>query len=663
MIGAAAAYVSGLFFASFFFDSTSILLALSAVVILAVYGKIRSFKAVDYIIIALFFAGAVAVNRCYTHFVYDKITSYAQTEGSFSGEIIDYTEHNRDLASYTLKGSINDNCNARLNIFTNTIIDAELGDTVEIESCRFVLPERDYIFDGMTYNKSRHIYLEGEKISGISLKKAENPPISRYLRAYREKMTERMIINMTGDTGAVLSGMVFGGSDDISEQTETALYSLGIGHILSVSGLHVSAIGAVIMGFLKRLRLNKYLRFALLNIVLFLLTAMADYPVSAVRAAMMLDIFYLAEIFGQQSDSLNSISIAALIICLFDCYAVYSTGFILSFCGTYGIAVFAPYMAKNISSENSWGTAAKSAVSAVCVSVAVMPASIYFFDEVSLISPLANIVFLPVCTFAMICGFLFVITGGVFTFILLPAELLLTTFLAASQYISRLDFLNIPRFDHRLPMIFIFGAVAVAAVYLFSRNRKAVANSAALISCGVIIASFGTLIISGNRPVIAVLGEEKSAAVVISCNGESIVVDLKGDNEDYVEKYLTQKGTIGNYRVLLTENIPRDEVSYSKGFKFPPQQLYTCTEGIKGFENPLYKAEFSDGALVVTVENFTIAFVSEDKAEQTGADVYFIYGKVKNGKNLPENSCIISDNGNNFEIVSIKSGNCKIRSL
>ena len=68
-----------------------------------------------------------------------------------------------------------------------------------------------------------------------------------------------------------------------------------------------------------------------------------------------------------------------------------------------------------------------------------------------------------------------------------------------------------------------------------------------------------------------------------------------------MEKYLTQKGTIGNYRVLLTENIPRDEVSYSKGFKFPPQQLYTCTEGIKGFENPLYKAEFSDGALVVTV--------------------------------------------------------------
>lgn len=663
MIGAAAAYVSGLFFASFFFDSTGILLALSVVVILAVYGKMRSFKIADYLIIAMFFIGAVTVNRCYTHFVYEKITSYAQTDGSFCGEIIDYQEHNEDLTSYTLKGSINGNCNARLNIFTNTIVDAQLGDTVEIESCKFVLPESDYIFDGITYNKSRHIYLEAEKISGISLKKAENPPVSRYLRAFRESLTDEMIINMTGDTGAVLSGMVFGGGEDISEETETALYSLGIGHILSVSGLHVSAIGAVIMVFLKRLRVNKYVRFALLNAVLLLLTALADYPVSAVRAAMMLDIFYLGEILGEQSDSLNSIAIAALLICLFDCYAVYSTGFILSFCGTYGIAVFAPYIAENIDSEKAWGAVAKSAVSAVCVSVAVMPASIYFFDEVSLISPLANIVFLPICTCAMLCGFLFVITGGIFTFILLPAELLLTTFIVASRYISRLDFLNIPRLDHRLPMIFILGAMAIAAVYLFSRSRKAVTISASLICCGVVTVSFVMLLIGGNRPIIAVLGDEKSAAVVVSVGGESVVVDLKGDNEDYVEKYLTRKGTIGNYILLLTENIPRDEVSYKKGMKFPPQELYTCTEGGRVFENSLYKSEFVDETLVVTVEDFTIAFVSEEKAKQRNADMYFVYGNVKNGAELPQNSYIISENGNNYEIFSIKSGNCKIRSL
>ncbi len=662
MIGAAAAYVSGLFFASFFFDAMGVIAVLCIAVLVLLYGKMKSFKAADYIILCLFFIGAVTVNRCYTHFIYDRITAYAGTEGSFSGQVIDISEYDGNYASYTLKGSINDKQKARVNIFTTTL-DADFGDIVEIESCVFVLPESDYVFDGITYNKSRHVYLEAEKISGISVTKQENALIRRNLKFVRDEMTSRMLINMAGDTGGILSGMVFGGSEYISERSENALYGLGIGHILSVSGLHVSAIGAVIMAFLKRLRVNKFIWFATLNIVLFFMIGIADYPISAVRAALMLDIFYLAEIFGEQNDSLNSIAIAALLISFTDCYILYSTGFILSFCGTFGIAVFAPYMAKNIASDKWWSNGVKSAVTAICVSLAVMPASIYFFNEVSLISPLANIILLPACTGAMICGFAFVITGGVFTFLLVPAELLITAVTSISEWISGSDLFTIPRFDDRLPLLFVLGAMVTAGAYLFCNSRKTVNLTLATVTAAVIICSCTAEIITSQHLHIAVLGDDKSAAVVISQGGEVIVVDLCGKNEDYVENYLTQRGMKNNFRLLLTDDINRGEAVYSESSHLEPMEIYTCVEDSVSFSNSCYTADYSGGVLTVTLPEYVIAFTNAKNIEQVSADMCIVYGNVKNSDNITWNSYIINRDGNNFEITDYKSGHFKIRSL
>ena len=662
MIGAAAAYVSGLFFASFFFDTLGIIAAVCIATLVMLYGKTKSFKAADYIILCLFFIGAVTINRCYTHFVYDKIISYAGTEGSFVGEITDYSEYDGDYASYTLKGRINGKQKARVNIFI-TALDAEYGDIIGIESCYFTLPETDYVFDGTRYNMARHVYLEGEKIRGISLHKQDKALVRRNLKYVREEMTERMLINMPGDTGGILSGMVFGGGEYISEDSENALYSLGIGHILSVSGLHVSAIGAVIMGLLKKLRVNRFVRFTILNIFLLLMTGMADYPVSAVRAALMLDIFYLAEIFGEQNDSFNSIAIAALLICLGDCYALYSTGFILSFCGTFGIAVFAPYMTKNVTSGKWWSGGAKSAVAAVCVSIAVMPASIYFFDEVSLISPLANILLLPACTGAMLCGFIFVLTGGIFTFLLVPAQLLITAVTAVSEWISHGDIFTIPRLDDRLPLLFIIAVMVTAFAFLFGKSRKAVNLTLTALTAVVIITSCIADIAVHQKPCIAVLGRYKSSAVVVSQGGEVLVVELCGNNEDYIEKYLTQKGIKKDFMLLLTEDVNRGEAVYSTSSQIEPADIYSVNDEKICFSNSYYTAEYSGGVFTFSVSGYVIAFTDEKNVEKISADMYIIYGNAENSDNLMKNSYIINRDGNNFEITDFKSGNFKVRSL
>ena len=80
----------------------------------------------------------------------------------------------------------------------------------------------------------------------------------------------------------------------------------------------------------------------------------------------------------------------------------------------------------------------------------------------------------------------------------------------------------------------------------------------------------------------------------------------------------------------------------------------------KNLMNAFNRADHTD---MQTKTELIHRMIDAEKDVWIESPFYFIYGKVKNGENLPENSCIISDNGNNFEIVSIKSGNCKIRSL
>ncbi len=663
MIGAAAAYVSGLFFASFFFDNTGIIIALCTALLIAIYGRLKCFKAVDYLILAVFFVGAVTVNRCYTHFVYDEIRAYSETEGSFCGEITDYSVYDGDFAAYTLKGKINNSQNARISVFT-TNLDADYGDTVTIEKCTFKAFEKEYLFDSLTWNKSRHIYLEAEKISGISVKKQNTAHIKRCLAAFREEMTARLRIEMDGETGGFLSGMIFGGNQNISNEISSDLYRLGIGHILSVSGLHVSVVGAVIMSILKRLRINRYIRFAAVNIFLILLVGLAEYPVSAIRALFMLDMLYSAELFGEQNDSLNSLCLAALAICICDCYAVYSSSFILSFSGTFGIAVFSPYMTKNIDKSTLWGDIKADIVSAVCVSLAVMPVSMYYFDETSLISPLSNILLLPLCTAALICGFAFVLTGGVFTFLLLPAELFLSAVISISDALSAVPFFTVPRINEFIPLIFIAGAGITALTYLFSGRKKAVT---AVLTAVVLISASMTIVMTEtikNRPVIAVLGDKTSAVVVISYGNERIIADLEGSsNEKYIEKYLANNGRRKNEYLLLTSDISAKMASYSQNLKhIKSDRIYTITEEIDS-TNDKCSVRYSDGTLEVAVENHTYAFCTAKTDDDISADLTFVYGNIPKSAEISENNYIISRMGNNIEILPEKENKYIIRSL
>ena len=674
MIGAAAAYMSGLFFASFFLDKYGAIAAVCCILLLIIYGVMKNFRLSDYGIIVMFFGAAVTVNLVYTNMVYDKIISCSGTEGSFVGEIAEYSVYDGDIASYTIKGRINGSQKARINLLTSDI-NADYGDKVIIEKCTFSEIESDYLFDSKTWNKSRHIYLEAEKVSGISVEKQDKAVIKKVLASIREKMVSRLCIEMDGETGSFLAGMIFGEKQQLDDDVKTSLYRCGIGHILAVSGLHVSVIAAVVMALLNRLKVNKYVSFVLMNVLLMFIIALTEYPVSAIRAVIMLEIAYSARLFGQQNDSLNSLSIAALLICITDCYAVYSSGFLLSVCGTFGAAVFAPFMAEGINRENRSGRALSAVVYAVCVSLAVMPCTMIYFDEVSLISPIANILLIPLCVISMLLGIVYLLSGGFLVLLADTAELLLTIVIDVSDFAAEIPFFTIAEINGFMPVILVISAGAAAAVYLFSENKKAVSAAiaiAVIVNTGV---SEGFRMSMRNNTTIAVLEKGNTMASVVTCGGNTVVVDMKSRSgtEESVVKYLRQKGLYNiSDLVICGESSSKYSAYIHQLEDFGEYGIHTIGEGFRvvpdvsdsdelSIESGGCTLTISADVLTVCAEGVTVVF--HPYSYETEAELSVIYGNIpESDENRIINEIALRDT-DSFEIIIKNEGKYKLRSL
>ncbi|MBO5163521.1 MAG: ComEC/Rec2 family competence protein [Ruminococcus sp.] len=665
----------GLFFASFFFDKFGAVMTVCAALLTAVYGIIKRFSRADHILIVFSFAAAVTVNRLYTELCYDKIVSYAGSCGSFCGEVTDYDIYDGDLASYVLKGKINDTQKAEITLLTNEL-DADYGDILSIESCNFKEFESDYLFDSKLWNKSRHIYLEADKIERLTVTKTDSAKLRRVLSDFREHMVSELRVEMGSETGGFLSGMLFGEKQYMEDNVRTSLYRTGIGHILAVSGLHVSIIAAVFMRLMKSARINKYIRFGVVNCIIALLIMTANYPISAIRAALMLDMMYSAELFGQQNDSFNSLSISALAICLCDPYAVYSSGFILSLSGTFGIAVFSPYMSEKFDSDTLFGKLGGIVSAAVCTSLAVMPASVYYFDETSLIAPLANILLVPLCTVSMILGLIFILTGGIFSELLIPAEMMLTAVLKIADITSSVGAFSLPQTCRYMPVLFFTSAALTVFIYLFSGKRSAVAVTVAAAIALNFTAAAVFRKYRDDRLTVAVLGKSGQCAAVISYDGRTIVADLSGHNKTaaYVKKYLTENGFADVDSLILNTaaqsqySVYIDELKY-----FPPNNVYVSgTEiiggksesfGEKGMSARIgeYDLELSDNVLTLSVGETELLLLSAAHEYEEQAEITVYWGKTK-----PEerrDGCIYLTDINNFEILFEMDGEYGIRRL
>lgn len=215
--------------------------------------------------------------------------------------------------------------------------------------------------------------------------------------------------------GALASGILFGGSNELSKEIQNEFSQTGMTHIVAVSGYNVTIIAEylIIIGIWIGLWRKKAVWFAIVGVILFVI--MIGLPSSAVRAGVMGTLLLWAMKNGRLANSENAIIFAAAVMLFFNPLLLrWDIGFQLSFLATLGIVFSSPIWEKSFIKKNKALGISEIIALSLSAQIFVLPIIAYNFHIVSLISLLANILILPVVPLSMLLVFLAALSGFVF---------------------------------------------------------------------------------------------------------------------------------------------------------------------------------------------------------------------------------------------------------
>ena len=223
---------------------------------------------------------------------------------------------------------------------------------------------------------------------------------------------------------AVLSGMLFGNQGEIEQSVKDLFAQTGITHILSVSGLHVAFVlsGVLLLGNILRLSRLWLMITAVLVLVFYMV--MTNMGPAVIRSVIMGLAALFALYLGRERDWPSALGIAALVVLAVDPSSLYEIGFQLSFVATWGILYLTPpindWFRERLGLPNWLSITLGVTLGA---QLATWPLVINYFNLVSFIAPLANLLLIPLVGLIMLLGFL----GSVAGLIFLPVALLINT--------------------------------------------------------------------------------------------------------------------------------------------------------------------------------------------------------------------------------------------
>ena len=155
----------------------------------------------------------------------------------------------------------------------------------------------------------------------------------------RERMTETAYACMDGQTAAVTVAMLLGDTSGVEEGLLQNIRYGGIAHIFAVSGLHIGAVFLFCTLLFKNNRLPRWIRFFLVAALVLLYGGVCGYSASVVRAIVTCLTLYACKLIGLKYDSLESLSLAALITFAAYPTLLFGVGAQLSFAACAGIAL------------------------------------------------------------------------------------------------------------------------------------------------------------------------------------------------------------------------------------------------------------------------------------------------------------------------------------
>ncbi len=260
-------------------------------------------------------------------------------------------------------------------------------------------------------------------------------------------------------SAAMMRALVLSDRSLLSDELRRSLNRTGTAHLISISGLHVTVLAALLALLLRRFMPR---RAANLAAVLLLIPygALIGFGAPFVRALVMFAILCLASAAGLPSDDITRLSVALLGYLLVDPLCVSDAGFALSFSASAGILLLMPPLSALMGMDmrparpspslprRLASRARRYVTSLLCASLAAqlatLPAVIAFFGVQSVVSLPFNLICVPLCMLGYVAGLVALLVSAV----CMPLATLLSRIPDGSLALL----MTITRWSNRIPL-------------------------------------------------------------------------------------------------------------------------------------------------------------------------------------------------------------------
>ncbi|WP_317993135.1 ComEC/Rec2 family competence protein [Bartonella gliris] len=287
------------------------------------------------------------------------------------------------------------------------------------------------------YDFSFHNYFKGIGAQGIYLGKPNKISIPRphtilgrvlqKTENLRTNMTQRISMALDGEKGSIAAALITGQRGGISNHTNEALRTVGLAHILSISGLHMALLsGMVLVSIRSFLALftvfsSYYSAKKFAAIVALMTTAfyllLSGMAISAQRSFVMIAVMLVAVLCNRSAVTMRNFAIAGLITLAITPHEILGPSFQMSFSATAALIAFFDWWSGRLSSRIKKTTPFYVggrvihfiflSVGSTCVSSLVAGASsgvyaAYHFSNIAFFSIISNALALPIISILII---------------------------------------------------------------------------------------------------------------------------------------------------------------------------------------------------------------------------------------------------------------------
>ncbi len=324
------------------------------------------------------------------------------------------------------------------------------GDELKIK-CKLQAPEE---FNGFAYDRylarydiysvcyySDIVVLNKNKINSIKFILYNN--ILKLKNRFRKSINFGLSEPQASLAKAIVIGDKKGISDDLREQFSRA----GISHIMAISGMHITIFSVIIMWIFFSVGCSRKYAFLLSSLFLIIYILLIGVPASAVRAGIMGFLVMFSLYLGRLNSLNRSLIFTAVILLLINPKLLRDDiGFQLSFLAVFGIAYLFPKL--NKWSDKIGVTGYKKIKNMLFITISAQiftfPILMINFSQISLISPITNLLVIWTLPLLIISIIIAVILSFIFPFLSIilftPSYLILLYIIKISELLIKIPF-------------------------------------------------------------------------------------------------------------------------------------------------------------------------------------------------------------------------------